>query len=108
MNVKKLGVLSLICLSISACSTESNSSDKPKEANKEIVQNDSLKQETEKEKEERKEEKKFPSEYATSVPLMIQEGPGKLAQNKSLTSQECLDFDKTLMNLPKDLIKILC
>ncbi|WJE55649.1 hypothetical protein QRE66_28010 (plasmid) [Bacillus cereus] len=84
MNVKKLGVLSLICLFISACSTESNSSDKPKEAKKEIVQNDSLKQETG--KEELKEEKKFPSEYATSVPLMIQEGPGKFAQNKSLTS----------------------
>ncbi|PFN04696.1 VWA domain-containing protein [Bacillus cereus] len=103
MNVKTLGVLSFICLFISACSTESNSSDKPKEANKKIVQNDSLKQETEKGKEERKEEKKFPSEYATSVPLMIQEGPGKFAQNKSLTSQERSDFDKTLTDLPKDL-----
>lgn len=80
------------CVFITGCSKSDTTSSKSNEPKSEVV-----------EKETSKKEIKYESLYATNASLMIQEGPGKYAQERALSSEEMNGLDQELMKLPKDL-----
>ncbi|MCZ2971376.1 hypothetical protein NYY93_30585, partial [Acinetobacter baumannii] len=77
------GITLGFCVFITACSKSDTISSKSNDPKSEVVEKETSKKELEKE-----DTKTYESLFATNAPLMIQEGPGKYAQERALSSEE--------------------
>ncbi|MDD0821052.1 VWA domain-containing protein [Bacillus cereus] len=93
-----IGITLGFCVFITACSKSDTTSSKSNEPKSEVVEKEISKKEIEKE-----DTKTYESLFATNAPLMIQEGPGKYAKERALSSEEMNELNQELMKLPKDL-----
>ncbi|MGX5530509.1 VWA domain-containing protein [Bacillus toyonensis] len=93
-----IGITLGFCVFITACSKSDTTSSKSNEPKSEVVEKESSKKELEKE-----DIKTYESLFATNAPLMTQEGPGKYAKERALSSEEMNELNQELIKLPKDL-----
>lgn len=92
------GITLGFCVFITGCSKSDTTSSKSNEPKSEVVEKETSKKELKKE-----DTKTFESLFATNAPLMTQEGPGKYAKKRALSSEETNELNQELMKLPKDL-----
>jgi len=92
-----IGITLGVCVFITACSKLDTTSSKSNEPKSEVVEKESSKKELEKE-----DIKTYESLFATNAPLMTQEGPGKYAKERALSSDEMNELNQELIKLPKD------
>ncbi|HHB1887428.1 VWA domain-containing protein [Bacillus cereus] len=93
-----IGITLGLCVFITACSKSDTTSSKSNEPKSEVVEKEISKKELEKE-----DIKTYESLFATNAPLMTQEGPGKYAKERALSSEEMNELNQELIKLPKDL-----
>ncbi|AJG79522.1 MULTISPECIES: VWA domain-containing protein [Bacillus cereus group] len=89
-----IGITLGFCVFITGCSKSDNTSSKSNEPKSEVVEKESSKKE---------DTKTYESLFATNAPSMTQEGPGKYAKERALSSEEMNELNQELIKLPKDL-----